>query len=147
MKTLQLFAVIALATTLFAIGCGSGSGQKPRTTSTTSESAQKPHDESDGHIHDGESHDEHKDEAVEAKVAAELAKLSAEDRQLAETQKFCAVMNRERLGSMGAPIKFEIKGEPVFVCCSGCKTKALKNPDATLAKIEALKSADKAANQ
>jgi hypothetical protein len=145
MNTLRLFAVVALATTLFAIGCGSGSG--PRPTSTTAVSAQKAHDESDGHTHDGDRHDDHKDEAVEAKIAAELDKLSAEDRQLVEAQKFCAVMDRARLGSMGAPIKFEIKGEPVFVCCSGCKTKALKNPDATLAKVEALKSADKAANQ
>jgi hypothetical protein len=52
------------------------------------------------------------------------------------------VMNRARLGSMGAPIKFEIKGEPVFVCCSGCKAKALKNPDETLATVEAMKSAN-----
>jgi hypothetical protein len=52
-------------------------------------------------------------------------------------------MNHQKLGSMGAPLKFEIKGEPVFICCSGCKAKALKNPDETLAKVAALKLANK----
>ena len=78
-------------------------------------------------------------------VSATLAKLSSEDRQIAETQKFCAVMSQKKLGSMGAPLKLEIKGEPVFLCCAGCKTKALKNPDETLAKVAALKAGNKAA--
>ena len=63
---------------------------------------------------------------------------------MATAQQFCAVMNQSRLGSMGMPIKLEIKGEPVFVCCAGCKSKALKNPDETLAKVAALKAANKA---
>jgi hypothetical protein len=90
-------------------------------------------------------HDDHPTEAVDPKVTATLAKLSSEDRQIAETQKFCAVMNQKKLGSMGAPLKLEIKGEPVFLCCAGCKTKALKNPDETLAKVAALKAGNKAA--
>jgi hypothetical protein len=142
MKTLQLTAVVALATTLFVIGCGSGSGPKLRPDATTAESAQKGHNENDGHAHDGDSHDEIKDDALDGKVGAQLGKLSEEDRKLVEAQKFCAVMNHQRLGSMGAPIKFEIKGEPVFVCCSGCKAKALKNPDETLATVNAMKSAN-----
>ena len=146
MNTLRLFAVVALATTLFAIGCGSGSGTKPRPTATTSMSDQNAH-ENDGHTHDVDSHDKPKDEVVDAKIMAQLDKIPAEDRKLVEAQKFCAVMNHQRLGSMGAPIKFDINGEPVFVCCSGCKAKALKNPDETLAKVEALKSAEKAASQ
>ncbi len=73
------------------------------------------------------------------------AKLSPQDQPLAKAQQFCAVMNQSRLGSMGTPIKFEIKGEPVFVCCSGCKAKALKNPDETLAKVAALKAGNTAA--
>jgi hypothetical protein len=85
------------------------------------------------------------DEAGEAKVSAVLAKLSPEDRQLAESQRFCAVMSRERLGRMGTPIKLDIKGQAVFVCCKGCKPKALKNPDVTLAKVAEMKSHNQAA--
>jgi hypothetical protein len=71
-------------------------------------------------------------------VAAERAKLSAEDRALVEAQEWCVVSSDERLGSMGPPIKLTIKGEPVFVCCKGCQKKAEANPDKTLAKVEEL---------
>ena len=91
------------------------------------------------------SHDDHPVEAADPKVSATLAKLSPEDRQLAEAQKFCAVMNQKQLGSMGAPLKLEIKGERVFLCCAGCKSKALKNPDETLAKVAALKAGNQTA--
>ena len=90
-------------------------------------------------------HEDHPAEAADPKVAATLAKLSSEDRQIAEAQKFCAVMNHQKLGSMGVPLKLEIKGEPVFLCCAGCKTKALKNPDETLAKVAALKAGNQTA--
>ena len=89
--------------------------------------------------------DDHQADAADPKVSATLAKLSTEDRQIAETQKFCAVMNHQKLGSMGVPLKLEIKGEPVFLCCAGCKTKALKNPDETLTKVAALKAGNQTA--
>jgi hypothetical protein len=73
-------------------------------------------------------------------VAAERAKLSPEDRALVEAQEWCVMQEDERLGSMGPPIKLEVKGKTVFVCCGGCKKEALANPDATLAKLEALKA-------
>ena len=120
------------------VGC-----QTRTSPSSTASSAQQAHDDSDGHHKDGSGHEDHQDAAAEAKVSAALDKLTAADRPLAEAQKFCAVMNHQRLGSMGVPIKFEIKGEPVFICCAGCKTKALKNPDETLAKVATLKSANK----
>jgi hypothetical protein len=41
---------------------------------------------------------------------------------------------------MGAPLKLDVKGQPVFVCCAGCKSKALKNPDETLATVAKLKA-------
>lgn len=58
----------------------------------------------------------------------------------AEAQKFCAVMNSSLLGSMGAPLKPDVKGETFFVCCEGCKSKAMKNADETLATVARLKS-------
>lgn len=76
----------------------------------------------------------------ETKIQAALAKLSEEDRSLAAQQRFCAVLADSRLGSMGMPIKLEIKGKPVFLCCEGCRDEALADPDATLKKAEKLKT-------
>ena len=73
-------------------------------------------------------------------VPAERAKLSPEDRALVEAQEWCVVQTDERLGSMGPPIKLEVKGQPVFVCCKACQKKAEKDPDATVAKVEELKA-------
>jgi membrane fusion protein, copper/silver efflux system len=55
---------------------------------------------------------------AEAEIRAYLAKLSPEDRRLAEQQRFCAVQKENsRLGSMGVPVKLLLKGRPVFLCC------------------------------
>jgi hypothetical protein len=120
---------------LLTIGC-----QTETPPSKTASSVQKDHDETDHHEESGR--EEKNDEAKEEKISTAMAKLNSEDRQLAEAQKYCAVMSRERLGAMGLPIKLDIKGEPVFVCCSGCKAKALKNPDDTLAKVAAMKASN-----
>jgi Cu(I)/Ag(I) efflux system membrane fusion protein len=77
----------------------------------------------------------------DAKVRANLAKLSAEDRRLAAAQRFCPVLPENRLGGMGIPFAIEIKGRKVFLCCKGCKDEALENPDQTLARVEKLKKA------
>ncbi|MEZ6148516.1 MAG: hypothetical protein R3C09_00205 [Pirellulaceae bacterium] len=74
-------------------------------------------------------------------ASAELAKLPPAERAAAEAQKFCAINNTGFLGSMGAPIKLEIDGKPVYLCCGGCTKKARANPAATLAKVEELKKA------
>jgi len=67
-----------------------------------------------------------------AQIKANLAKLSAEDRELAEAQGFCPIMLKNRLGLMGTPIKVMVDEQPVFVCCKGCTRKALANPERTL---------------
>ncbi len=77
-------------------------------------------------------------------VAAERAKLDPADRALVDAQEWCVVSTDERLGAMGAPIKLDIKGQPVFVCCKGCKKKAEADPDKTLAKVAELKAKAKA---
>jgi hypothetical protein len=77
-------------------------------------------------------------------VSAERAKLSPEDSTLVEAQEWCVINSDERLGSMGPPLKLDIKGQPVFVCCKGCKKKAEADPDKTLAKVEELKAKAKA---
>ncbi len=72
---------------------------------------------------------------------ATLAKLSMQERAAMEAQKYCAVANSSLLGSMGTPLKLQIDGKPVYLCCGGCTKKAQANPAATLAKAEQLKKA------
>jgi hypothetical protein len=78
-------------------------------------------------------------EDTPSKVEASLAKLSSDDRRIAESQKFCPVLGT-LLGSMGPPVKVMLEGQPAFLCCSGCKQKALDNPKEILAKVAALKA-------
>ncbi len=75
------------------------------------------------------------------KAAASLAKLKPADLALAESQLFCPINEGSRLGSMGVPVKVELAGKPVFLCCKGCEEEALANPKETLAKVEAIKKA------
>jgi Cu(I)/Ag(I) efflux system membrane fusion protein len=79
-------------------------------------------------------------EDPDAKIEASLAKLSADDRKLAEAQRFCPILTTNRLGAMGVPVKVSVNGHPVFLCCGGCKEKALADPEATLAQVESLKA-------
>lgn len=78
------------------------------------------------------------------KVTAAMAKLSVEDRQSAEAQRFCAVMEESRLGTMGAPVKVTVEGQIVFLCCKGCSKRALADPKTTLARAAKLKQAAEA---
>ena len=73
-------------------------------------------------------------------VQTTRAKLSPEDQALVKAQEWCVISSEERLGSMGAPIKLDIKGQPVFVCCKSCKKSAEADPDKTLAKLAELKA-------
>jgi hypothetical protein len=75
-----------------------------------------------------------------ADIAASLAKLSPEDREIAEAQGFCPIQVKNRLGVMGTPVKVMINNQPVFLCCNGCRAKALANPDKTLAMVASLKA-------
>ncbi len=76
------------------------------------------------------------------RATANLAKLSAEDRRAAEAQKFCAVNTDSMLGLMGPPVKVDVGGKSVFLCCGGCKRKAMANPKETLANAEKLRKGD-----
>jgi membrane fusion protein, copper/silver efflux system len=82
--------------------------------------------------------------AAEAKISANLAKLSTEDRKIAESQRFCAVLQKNRLGKMGVPIKLTIQGRPVFLCCEACEDQAREQPEATLRAADRLHTANRA---
>ncbi len=82
----------------------------------------------------------------DAGVVANLAKLSRDDRLLADAQKYCPV-TAERLGEMDMPVKVIIKEQPVFVCCKGCVEDAQRDANRTLNKVKELKSKTKAEKQ
>ncbi|MCI0459290.1 MAG: mucoidy inhibitor MuiA family protein [Gemmataceae bacterium] len=71
-------------------------------------------------------------------IQAAMAKLSPEDRRLAEAQLFCAIDQGSLLGSMGPVLKVMVKGQPVFLCCRGCEAEARAHPDETLAQFRKL---------
>ncbi len=73
-----------------------------------------------------------------------MAQLAPEDRKLAEAQRICPVTGAA-LGEMGAPVKVTVKGQPVFLCCDGCKKKALADPDKTLSAVGKLPGRTKVA--
>jgi uncharacterized protein (TIGR03000 family) len=78
-------------------------------------------------------------EGAKETVESNLAKLSPEDRKLAEAQKYCAVQKGVRLGAMGVPFKTMIDGAPVFLCCESCLSRAQSDPARTLATVTELK--------
>jgi hypothetical protein len=100
-----------LALVAFVVGCNS----KPAAPANETSAAQAPAD-------------------PQTRITAAMAQLAPEDRLLAEKQRMCPVSD-EALGSMGAPIKLELKGQTVFICCESCREDAVNNPDKYLAKL------------
>ncbi len=72
------------------------------------------------------------DEGLSEEVLAALAELPEEDRRLAKIQGICPVAEYQ-LGSMGPPIKVDVNGTPVFICCEGCRESLLEEPEKYLA--------------
>ncbi len=68
-------------------------------------------------------------EAEKDEIRVAMAPLSDADRVLAEAQVICPV-TEVRLGSMGmgTPIKLEIEGRTVFICCEGCREGWVNEP-------------------
>jgi YHS domain-containing protein len=69
-----------------------------------------------------------------AKIKASFASLSPADRELAMKQKVCPVSG-ELLGLMATPIKVDVEGQTVFICCPSCKEPLLDKPDEYLVKL------------
>jgi hypothetical protein len=118
MKSTPGFGVVYLMLTVLTCGCSRPMQNSKSDSSTTAAKSE------------GES------------VSANLAKLSPDDRKLAEEQKYCAVLSKNLLGSMGVPDKVVINGQPVFLCCDGCQSRAKAHADRTLAKVRELKEAN-----
>lgn len=57
------------------------------------------------------------------------------DRAAAIRQGICPVSG-EPLGSMGKPIKLDVQGREVFICCSGCEDSLRENPQKYFDKLD-----------
>lgn len=125
-NVLRFRAAAVIGGALLCAGCGQSATDTPATP--ISDSAPADGDAHAGHEHEGHSHDD-------ADVEAAMAKLTPEDRALAETQKVCVVA-KEPLGSMGTPIKVEHDGQVAFLCCAGCKSAFEADPDKYLAALK-----------
>ena len=68
-------------------------------------------------------------------MEAAIAGLDPEDQVLAKKQRLCAVADMA-LGSMGVPVRVELEGQVVFLCCEGCRSALLKSPQEYLKKLQ-----------
>lgn len=125
---LTLVGSLMLPLALGLSGCGASVSNKAPEQDSKSSTAGKSNDDH------GDDAGQTQGSAQDPEVVAALAELSPEDRSLAEKQKICPVTG-ELLGSMGAPLKVDVNGKPVFICCEGCKEELLKKPDEYLAKL------------
>lgn len=73
--------------------------------------------------------------ALGEQVRPGVFKATLADANAIATQKVCPVMD-EPLGGMGAPLKVDVKGKAVFICCAGCAKKLHAQPDEFLAKLD-----------
>lgn len=109
-----LFSIVALVSlALWATGCG-----------PTKQEPDSSHDEHGEHDHSSHEHGA----AGSDKTETNLAKLPAEERAAAEKQKICPVSEKP-LGSMGVPIKLDVEGKTVFICCPACEKPLRENPE------------------
>lgn len=130
----RLFAaIVATSLSIVLYGCNSPTASD----STDAQGAPAP-TETQGVAPEGDhAEDAHGDEGGMAGmggVQAQLAKLSTEDAASAREQRVCPVSG-EMLGSMGVPIKVDVDGKEVWICCEGCRDPLLENPDDFLAKL------------
>jgi len=86
------------------------------------------------HDHAGKMAMEKTEQDDNAKIQASFASLSPEDRELATKQKVCPISG-DPLGLMGTPIKVDVEGHTVFICCPSCKDPLLEEPDKYLVKL------------
>lgn len=76
---------------------------------------------------------------LEQVIEQAISQLPPADQAEARLQNVCAVAG-EPLGSMGVPVKLMLEGQPVFLCCEGCRQEAESHVAATLARIASLKA-------
>jgi hypothetical protein len=127
MKSMFGFSVVA-ALSIGIGGCGKSADQQPQGSTDSAVGGDAYVDHSD-HAATGGS-----EESAMEKMNAALVKLSPEDAASAKSQHLCPVSD-EMLGAMGAPLKVEVEGREVWICCEGCRDALTENPGKYLAKL------------
>jgi len=75
-----------------------------------------------------------KEEKLKKIYDRHISKLPEAEAALARKQRICPVMEKP-LGSMGTPIKVEVQGRMVYICCEGCREELLEKPEESLARL------------
>ncbi len=65
---------------------------------------------------------------TEESEMADIALLENEALRSAAIQQGICPVSGEPLGSMGKPIKLDVQGREVFICCSGCEDSLRETP-------------------
>lgn len=83
-----------------------------------------------------------KNDAEAREIEKSFAGLSDADRKLAQSQVICPV-TEVKLGTMGmgTPIRVDVSGTPVMICCEGCRRSLLENPDSHFETLNRFKLA------
>lgn len=126
-------ALFGLAVLSLAVTLGCNSATTDQASSPTPESGQTEASAESAHDHDHAMTEE--GESSMAEKMKGLKELAPEDYESAMKQHVCPVSG-QMLGSMGAPIKVDVDGKNVWICCDGCRDKLLANPDEYLAKLD-----------
>jgi hypothetical protein len=116
-------AIVASLLAWMSLGCGTS--PPPQPTPPESATGAPPMDHAE---------DQHAAEDQGDEVRAALAGLSPSDRETADRQRVCPVSG-EPLGSMGEPIKLDVEGREVWICCAGCEDALRKDPERYFAKL------------
>ena len=85
-----------------------------------------------------------KNDAEAREIEKSFAGLSDADRMLAQSQVICPV-TEVKLGTMGmgTPIRVDVRGTPVMICCEGCRRSLLEDPDSHFETLDQFKTARK----
>lgn len=139
MKIMAPVSLMAIALLAFAITGCSDTAAPPAAPPAGSGTPSAGGDHADHDDGDHAGHGDHDGSASGQtdmeKMKIELAKLSPEDAASAEKQHVCPVSGK-MLGAMGAPLKIDVNGQSVWICCDSCKDTLLEDPDKYLAKLK-----------
>ena len=124
----KLRRIVGLLSILSVLGFLGGCSSSEDSTDTGFQSAEVGQEGGNGNANE--------EVGAAAEIQAAMAKLSSDDRALAQSQKVCPV-SEEPLGTMGTPIKLDFDGRFVFICCEGCQDTIKSDFDTYLAKLDA----------
>lgn len=126
-RHISIASVGAAILAVFFVGCNSPD-PAPASSPVAPPGDAPPHDH-------GDHADSHDHALTDMDVMnLEFASLSTEDADAAKKQHFCPVSD-EMLGTMGTPLKVDVDGATVWICCEGCRVELMNNPQEYIAKV------------